>query len=492
MATNPYVNKVIYGNQTLMDISDTDAQEGDVVEGKTFYKGNGQRSNGTGNYYSPNDDPETDIADGDYFPFYDVSANSGNGAKRKSLWSNIKAKLKTYFDGIYLAIINIAPAFDTNTTYLINRYVNYNGNLYRFTRKHNAGAWTGNDVVQITIGEDLQDKYFSTLDGTISSSYAISDYDGLPFYVNNSSSKARITWGILKSKLKTYFDDLYATLTDRDNLLIEMSYADYQQLTQQEQEDPNKIYWCPDAPNSDDVVFPREEQRVLGAKNLLPNNAVTRTNNGITYTVNSDGSITANGTVSGDVSFLIIASGDPAGTKDNNISANTVTLFPAGTTIKTSEKRLGARCTDDTYITLQPNTEVTLAKDIGLIYISYSSGASVNNETHYPMFRLASDPDDTYVPYAMTNRELTEKHIKTLAFDVTATATQQVGSSGVYKGNATLPAFTGTFLGVVLNSVMDTTYSGGSVWASPYSSTTLCCFGPQNLGIRARGYILYI
>ena len=48
MANNPYVNKVQFGGQTIMDISDTDAEESDVVEGKIFYKGTGQRSVGTG------------------------------------------------------------------------------------------------------------------------------------------------------------------------------------------------------------------------------------------------------------------------------------------------------------------------------------------------------------------------------------------------------------------------------------------------------------
>ena len=42
-------------------------------------------------YYSIDDPAETDLADGDYVPFYDTSA----GAKKKSLWSNIVDKIKT-------------------------------------------------------------------------------------------------------------------------------------------------------------------------------------------------------------------------------------------------------------------------------------------------------------------------------------------------------------------------------------------------------------
>jgi len=100
MANNPYVNKVVYGDQTVMDISDTTAEAADVASGEVFYTASGARSVGTGNYYSPNDTAETTIDDADYFPYYDTSAT----AKRKSLWSNIKSALKTYFDDIYLKI----------------------------------------------------------------------------------------------------------------------------------------------------------------------------------------------------------------------------------------------------------------------------------------------------------------------------------------------------------------------------------------------------
>lgn len=44
---NQYKNKVIYGNETLMDITDTTAESEDVIEGQVFYAKSGQRSVGT-------------------------------------------------------------------------------------------------------------------------------------------------------------------------------------------------------------------------------------------------------------------------------------------------------------------------------------------------------------------------------------------------------------------------------------------------------------
>lgn len=307
MANNPYVNKVEFGNQTVMDISDTTANESDVAEGEVFYKGNGQRSVGTGSYYSPNDTAETDIADGDYFPFYDVSANSGNGAKRKSLWSNIK------------------------------------------------------------------------------------------------------------TKLKTYFDDLYATITDRDNLITEIAYADYQQLTQQQKEDPNKIYWCPDAPDSDDVVFPRYEQRVLGAKNFLkyPYDN-TKVVNGITFTDNGDGTINVVGTPTGRSFWIII-------NYDNKFAppANTYTFSIEGLvsnmnmTIAAYNGTTWARYIGTPLTVENPETTVNIDySDYDRLYI-YVEVPSDNSPisspiTVKPMIRLTSDTDNTWQPYAMTNRQLTE------------------------------------------------------------------------------------
>lgn len=58
------------------------------------------------NAYLVGDTAETTIDDADYFPFYDTSATG----KKKTLWSNIKSKLKSYFDGSYIAKVSSATA----------------------------------------------------------------------------------------------------------------------------------------------------------------------------------------------------------------------------------------------------------------------------------------------------------------------------------------------------------------------------------------------
>ena len=44
MANNLYVNKVEFGNTTVMDITDTTAETEDVLDGKVFYAKSGARS----------------------------------------------------------------------------------------------------------------------------------------------------------------------------------------------------------------------------------------------------------------------------------------------------------------------------------------------------------------------------------------------------------------------------------------------------------------
>ena len=143
---------------------------------------------------------------------------------------------------------------------------------------------------------------------------------------------------------------------------------------------------------------------VLGAKNLLRNTASTQTASGVTFTVNSDGSVTVNGTPTETVTLNIntsvflengrqyILSGCPEGGEGNKycISCYIGGVFDI--------RDYGA---GDALIT------GTGQNAICRIILWASAGAV--NFTFYPMIRPASITDDTYVPYAMTNRELTQE-----------------------------------------------------------------------------------
>lgn len=143
---------------------------------------------------------------------------------------------------------------------------------------------------------------------------------------------------------------------------------------------------------------------VLGAKNLLPNNAVSKTVNGVTFTVNSDGSVTVNGTASAYAQFDLssdieykegkyILNGCPS-----EGGSSTYVIWVRNTAITTGITDAGSGATLNV-------TNVDTFKASIIVY----SGATVNDLTFYPMLRLASITDDTYVPYSMTNRELTDR-----------------------------------------------------------------------------------
>lgn len=52
---------------------------------------------------------------------------------------------------------NIANEFSTSAAYAAGDYVYYQGNLYRFTAAHAAGAWAGTDATQVKLGGDVSD-----------------------------------------------------------------------------------------------------------------------------------------------------------------------------------------------------------------------------------------------------------------------------------------------------------------------------------------------
>lgn len=104
MADNPYVNKVEYGGQTLVDLTGDTATAADVVQGKTFHLASGAQATG----------------EADYAPQAQISG-----------------------------------VFSATATYAVGDYVVYNSLLYRCTTAH-SGAWNAAHFTQVTIGGEVQ------------------------------------------------------------------------------------------------------------------------------------------------------------------------------------------------------------------------------------------------------------------------------------------------------------------------------------------------
>jgi len=149
-----------------------------------------------------------------------------------------------------------------------------------------------------------------------------------------------------------------------------------------------------------------------GVKNLLRFSGVSKTDSGLTFTVNDDGSVTVSGTntASSTVSFFITAghpltlpvgkyvlTGAPSG---GGTSSNTNWFMSLYYNDNMSNNWGTFDFGEGATYNLTASTNTKLGVRIGI------GGGKTVNETFYPMLRPASIPDDTFVPYAPNNAEL--------------------------------------------------------------------------------------
>ena len=105
---------------------------------------------------------------------------------------------------------NFAEAFSASKAYSAGEYVMQSGHLYRFTSNHAAGAWTGSDAEEVTVGEeltDVKDGFNDIRETTDNIFYLTNDhhtyrgitYDILPdgSYVFNGTATGTIYFGIM-------------------------------------------------------------------------------------------------------------------------------------------------------------------------------------------------------------------------------------------------------------------------------------------------------
>lgn len=165
-------------------------------------------------------------------------------------------------------------------------------------------------------------------------------------------------------------------------------------------------------------------------KNLLPNTATSMTINGITYTVNEDGSITCNGTAKNSTEFTVKL--------DFLLSAGNYRLTGCPSGGGFSSYYLRAWYSSSGVLKwlydFGSSRDFTLTNTTAMrCSIVIEKAQVVDNITFYPMIRKADIEDDTYEPY-ITNTELdvTLPALPVLPGTNTLTVGTEVQPSDVY------------------------------------------------------------
>ena len=145
-----------------------------------------------------------------------------------------------------------------------------------------------------------------------------------------------------------------------------------------------------------------------GSKNLVDTSLIPNSigiGGGVTRKNNGDGSITYSGTstVTHTIYLPLI--------ENQNLGKGTYIFTPNPMTAATYTYQIYKNGRYWKNYVLTQTIEITEAGKYS-IGVAIKSNATINN-TFKPMLRYAAIKDDTYVPYAMTNRELTEKVIDT-------------------------------------------------------------------------------
>lgn len=175
----------------------------------------------------------------------------------------------------------------------------------------------------------------------------------------------------------------------------------------------------------------QDAYNITGAKNLCPNNASDTTTTDITWDVNSDGSVQVSGTAASNRGITLNSDGItlPAGTytittgQPNEANVDVILLAK-----KKSDNSIIARSNSYEY-----SATFTLAQSTSVVFVlsTVHTGVAINVRV-FPMCRVASVTDESYTPYAMTNKQLTSQVID-INEKVNRSGWTQLGSSWTFS-----------------------------------------------------------
>ena len=254
---------------------------------------------------------------------------------------------------------DIAEPYNTTKNYVVGDIVSHNLYIYRCTGA-TTGTWDASKWEQVTVDELFDDLNFSA--------DAIS-YDNETSGLEAENVQDAIGETITKLSAVGSASGEIATFTDGSDLSmpkLEVAIEPVQDLHGY------------DAP------------WVGGAgKNKLQVTAITQTINGVTFTVNSDGTVNLSGTATGTFVFPLI-SGTLSFSSDTIITGG----YAEASASKVALRINGSNLVPSEGYTISANTNITE------IAIRVNSGFNTNGVKLYPMIRLATVSDATFAPYS--------------------------------------------------------------------------------------------
>lgn len=209
----------------------------------------------------------------------------------------------------------------------------------------------------------------------------------------------------------------------------------------------------------------------MGAKNLIPYPYLQITSSqGITWTDNGDGTITADGTATGN--SWVYLTGSSSNPTEIPITIKKLVGKEVILTSGEDATNVGLRIAfyDESKTELYYTETSSVAKrkftiPLSSVYMSLQAFVymdnTVSNLKFYPMLRLASDTDDTYQPYAKTNKELTKSY----------PASHVMLSDGVTSVEDALDGLTANTLGTAVDL---TSYSSANPYVTPSDGYIQC------------------
>lgn len=371
MADNPYVNKVVYGNNTVMDISDTTANESDVIRGKTFYKASGQRSTGTASL-----DEKMSYADNgvlgskNMFPF---PYRHRTGRESRGITYIVNDDGSVTFSGVATGESNFNfIANDYFPEKLKDKHLFMMGGLSQSIRLQ---LWKTGGVVANDTGDGADFTFSNSI-------YEVADSFNLSIIVDGGTDVSTPITIYPMLMLYTYSDTTYQPPSDT-NFELTRSKMTY------------------------------NANNVLGAKNLVNCTMNTTTVHDVQCKSWGDGTFTFNGTNDSTAIGVYLAS-------ENNDYADTINI-PDGKYILSggvenhklilnATVKSGGSGSNHEYQNVGRDIEVVIDNTnfVYRLYVWMAVNESYDNVLFEPMIRVVDDFDDTFTPYAKTNKQLTD------------------------------------------------------------------------------------